>query len=235
MRTNEPGLRRVLLALDAAGPSPAAIAFAVKLAARFEAELETMLLTQAELARAAALPFASEISLLAGMERRLDSALMQRSLESLAERVRASMTEAARPVRVRWSLELGAWPDWERRLATPAAGSLFVLSHPPGHTGPQYPAPHEDTGVCVAHNDAPSGQAALEIATALDPDATRVPVTDAAADPETGADTGTLRLLACLETFRPATVVLPSDWYAARANRLRPALTRLDCNLLLVA
>ena len=235
MQANEPGLRRVLLALDAAGPSPSAISFAVSLAARFETELDTMLLTQAELARAAALPFASEISLLAGLERRLDSAVMQRSLESLAGRVRTRIMEVADPARVRWSLRLGAWPDWERRLAAPAAGSLFVLGHPPAHTGSPYPTRHDRARVCVVDHDAPSSQAALEIATALDPEATLVPVTDSAVDPGAEDDRGMLRLLACLGRLRPATVVLPLEWYVARARPLRPALARLDCNLLLVA
>lgn len=234
MQANEPALRRVLLALDAAGPSPSAISFAVKLAARFDADLDTMLLTQAELARAAALPFASEISLLAGLERRLDSAVMQRSLESLAQRVRTTITEAAGPVRVRWSLHLAAWPDWEQRLAVPTAGSLCVLSHPPAHTGSRYPPGQDRAIVCVVDHDTSSGQAALEIATALDPEATLVPVTGSAVDPGARDDRGPDRLLARLERLRPATVVLPSSWYAAHASRLRPALARLDCNLLLV-
>jgi len=235
MQANEPALRRVLLALDAAGPSPAAISFAVTLAARFEAELDTLLLTQAELARAAALPFASEISLVAGMERRLDTALIQRSLQSLAERVRATMTRIATPVRVHWSLELAAWPDWEKRLAQPISGSLFVLSHPTGHTGPRESTHRRDVGVCVVHHEDPFGVAALEIATALDPGAIRIPVTRSLPDPGVSSDPGTRRLLACLQRQRPGTVVLPADWYAARAGTLRPVFARMDCNLLLVA
>lgn len=228
-------LRRVLLALDAAGPSTSAIAFAVDLAARFEAEIDTMLLTPAELDRAAALPFASEISLLVGFERRLDSAVMQRSLKSLADRVRATMTQVTGPAQVRWSLALGAWPDWEQRLLAPAAGSLFVLSHPPASTGARLAPRSDQSGVCVVHHEASSGRAALEIATALDPEATRVPVAALPVDADTEDDPGTLRLLACLERFRPATVVLPSDWYLGRTHRLRRPLARLDCNLLLVA
>ena len=235
MQTSEPALRRVLLALDASGPSAAAIAFAVTLAARFEAELDTLLLSQAELARAAALPFASEISLLAGTERRLDTALMQRSLQSLAERVRATMTQIATPVRVRWSLELAAWPDWERRLAKPVSGNLFVLSHAPGHTGSREPTRQQDSGVCVVHHEDPSGRAALEIATAIDPTATRLPVTGLPPDPTNTSDPGSRRLLACLQRLRPGTVVLPADWYAARVRTLRPVFARTDCNLLLVA
>ena len=235
MQANEPALRRVLLALDAAGPSPAAISFAVTLAARFEAELDTLLLTQTELARAVALPFASEISLLAGLERRLDTALMQRSLQSLAERVRTTMTQIATPVRVRWSLELAGWPDWERLLAQPISGSLFVLSHPPGHTGSRESMRQRDSSVCVVHHEEPTGLAALEIATALDPGAIRLLVTRSQPDPDATRDPGMQRLLTCLQRQRPGTVVLPADWYAARAATLRPVFARMDCNLLLVA
>jgi len=235
MQANEPPLRRVLLALDASGPSPAAISFAVTVAARFEAELDTLLLTQAELARAAALPFASEISLLAGMERRLDAATLQRRMQSLAERVRVTMTQIATPVRVRWSLELAVWPDWERLLAQPVSGSLFVLSHPPGHTSSHESTGQRDSSVCVVHHEAPPGLAALEIATALDPGAIRLLVTRSLPDPGVTPDEGTQRLLACLLRQRPGTVVLPADWYAARAGTLRPVFARTDCNLLLVA
>jgi len=172
---------------------------------------------------------------LAGMERRLDAAMLQRRMHSLAERVRATMTEIATPVRVRWSLELAVWPDWEERLAQPISGSLFVLSHPTGHTGPRESMHRREFGVCVVHHEDPCGVAALEIATALDPGAIRIPVIRSLPDPGVGSDPGTRRLLACLQRQRPGTVVLPADWYAARSRTLRPVFERMDCNLLLVA
>ena len=231
----EPRLRRILLGLDAVGPSPAAITFAVELAVRFEAELETMLLIQAELGRAAALPFATEISLLAGLERRLSAPLMRRSLQSLTERVRATMAQLAGSAQVRWSLQSAAWSDWEGLLAQPMEGRLFVLGHAGDHV-PVYQRAHPaaEPGVCVVYDESPSGRAALDIALALDPEPARLPVTTAGMTGEASREPGVDRLAGCLTRLRPQTLILPAVWYAARAAALKPVLKRSECNLLLV-
>lgn len=231
MRRPEPGQRRILLGLDAVGPSIPAISFAVTLAARLQAQLDTMLLTQAGLARAAALPFATEVSLLAGLERRLDDPMIRRSLQALYERLRLRMTQLAEPEQVRWSLQLAGWTDWEGLLARPSEGSLFVL----GHVADQASRAHrrlakETPGVCVVYDETPSGQVALQIATVIDPEAARLRMTEAA----TVTDPGMLRLIACLNLSRPQTVVLPASWYAGRAKALTPILARMECTLLLV-
>jgi hypothetical protein len=231
----EPHLRRILLGLDAVGPSPAAISFAVELAIRFEAELETMLLTQAELGRAAGLPFATEISLLAGLERRLSAPLMRRSLQSLAERVRATMAQLAGPAQVRWSLQSAGWSEWEGLLAQPVEGSLFVLGHAGDHAPDRHPRyPAVKPGVCVVYDESPSGRAALDIALALDPEPVRLPVIMAGMTGGAGPERGPDRLASCLARLRPRTLILPAGWYTARAAALKPVLTRSECNLLLV-
>jgi hypothetical protein len=235
MRHPEPGQRRILLGLDAVGPSIPAISFAVTLAARLQAQLDTMLLTQAGLARAAALPFATEVSLLAGLERRLDDPMIRRSLQALYERLRLRMTQLAAPAQVRWSLQLAGWTDWEGLLARPSEGSLFVL----GHVADQASRAHrrlakETPGVCVVYDETPSGQVALQIATVIDPEAARLRMTEAAPAPATETDPGMLRLIACLNLSRPQTVVLPASWYADRAKALTPILARMECTLLLV-
>ncbi len=63
-----------------------------------------MLLTQAGLARSATLPLATEVSLLAGLERRLDDHMIHRSLQALYARLRLTMTQLAEPEQGRWSL-----------------------------------------------------------------------------------------------------------------------------------
>jgi hypothetical protein len=235
MRPPEPPLRRILLGLDAVGPSASALAFAVSLAARLQAQLDTMLLTEADLSRAAALPFATEVSPLAGLERRLNDPLLRRSLQALSERLRTTMTQLAGPEQVRWSLQLAGRAEWDDLLAQPLEGSLFVLGHSPAPGfGPRRRSRKEQPRVCVAYDATPPGQAALQIATALDPEATclRLTQADPASSPVT--DSGTPRLIAWLGIFRPQTVVLPASWYAHRAGTLAPVLARMECTLLLV-
>jgi hypothetical protein len=232
----EPRLRHILLGLDAVGPSPSAISFAVALAVRFEAELQTMLLIQAGLGRAAALPFATEISLLAGLERRLSAPLMRRSLESLTERVRVTVAQLADPAQVRWSLQSVEWSDWEGLLVQPMEGRLFVLGRAGDHVTVHRRAhPPAKPGVCVVYDESPSGRAALDIALALDPEPARLPVHTAGMTGDASPETGVDRLANCLTRLRPQTLILPAVWYAARATTLQPVLTRSECNLLLVS
>ncbi len=235
MHPPEPPLRRILLGLDAVGPSASAIVFAVSLAARFQTRLDTMLLTEADLSRAAALPFAIEISPLAGLERRLDDPLLRRSLQALSERLRTTMTRLAAPGQVRWSLQLAGRAEWDDLLAQPLEGSLFVLGHPPAEgLGSQRRSRKEPPRVCVAYDETPPGQAALQVATALDPEAARLRLTPTAPTRSPFTESGTPRLIACLEIFRPQTIVLPARWYAHRAGTLAPVLARIECTLLLV-
>ena len=235
MRPPEPPLRRILLGLDAVGPSVAALAFAVSLAARFQVQLDTMLLTEADLSRAAALPFATEVSSLAGLERRLNDPLLRRSLQALSEHLRTTMTRLAAPERVRWSLQLAGRAEWDDLLAQPLEGSLFVLGHPAAQgLGSHRRSTKEQPRVCVVYDETPPGQAALQIATALDPETTRLRLTSADPASSPVADSGTARLIACLGIFRPQTVVLPASWYAQHAGTLAPVLARIECTLLLV-
>jgi hypothetical protein len=212
-------LRRVLLALDVAGAPQAALSFAVTLAARFEADLEATLLAEAELTRAATLPFATEVSLLAGMERRLDASLMQRSLQGTTARLRAVMAELAGPVRVRWSLQVSGGPGWETLLAELGEGSLLVRAHPGHHMPAAGTQPHE--GVCVVFDQSPAGRSALELARSLDPRAVCVPAASAG-------------LAARLTSLRPQTLILPAGFFTEHAPMLRPLLARLGCTLLVV-
>jgi hypothetical protein len=217
-------MRRILLALDMAGPAPATLSFAVTLAARFEAELNALLLAQTELTRAADLPFATEVSLLAGMERRLNAPLMRRTLQVVSARVQAMMAELAAPARVRWSLQVAGKTGWEGLLQELGADSLLVL----GHEGNHLPVTRRPAqgGVCVVYDDGPSGAAALGLARLLDPHATRIPLAAAGKD---------AALTARLMVLRPATLIVPAGFMAGHAATVRRLTGRLGCNLVVVA
>lgn len=222
---SERRLRRVLLALDVVGAPPAMLSFAVTLAAHFEAELEAMLLAQSQLSRAATLPFASEVSLLAGMERRLSGALMERSLRGLTARIQTMMAELAGPARIRWTLQTAAKRGWEDLLAELDAGSLLVS----GHDGRYAAAPgaRASSGACVVYDDTPAGQDALAIAEAVDTGAQRIEVTSA--EPQRMA-----RVAARLLSLRPGTLILPAAVLARHAPILHPLLARLGCTVVVV-
>jgi hypothetical protein len=219
-------LRRILLAVDITGaPPPAFVSFAIALAARFEAELQAMLLTRTELTRAASLPFATEVSLLAGAERRLSASLMERTLQLMTARVQAMMAELAAPARVRWSLMAAGKPRWEDLLADLGEGNLLIWRDEARHV-PVPGAPGHD-GVCVIHDETPAGRATLVLAEFLEPGAGRIAV--AASDPAAGS-----RLVAGLMSLRPRTVILPAHCFAEYAPLLRPALARLGCTVVVV-
>jgi hypothetical protein len=218
-------LRRILLALDMAGPAPATLSFAVTLAARFEAELNALLLTQTELTRAADLPFATEVSLLAGMERRLNAPLMRRTLQVVSARVQAMMAELAAPERVRWSLQMAGKTGWEGLLQELGEGSLLVLGHRGNHLPvTRRPRPVQG-GVCVVCDEGPSGAAALALAQLLDPQATAIRLAAVAQD---------AALTAWLMVVRPATLVVPARLMAEHAATVRRLIGRLGCTLVVV-
>ncbi|ACL71359.1 hypothetical protein Tgr7_0260 [Thioalkalivibrio sulfidiphilus HL-EbGr7] len=224
-RLTELRLKRILLAMDVSGPMPATLSFAVTLAARFEAEFQALVLAQTQLARAAALPFATEVSLLAGMERRLSTASLQRSLEGLSARLNAMITELTAPARVPWSLAPAGKSAWEELLLELGEGSLLVLGHD-GHHLPVAGGPVED-GVCVLYDDSPAGHAALALADALDRRATPLHVAS-------GDEPSATRVLARLTSLRPRILILPAAFLAQHAAALRPLLTRLGCTVLVV-
>ena len=222
---SERRLRRVLLALDVAGAPPSMLSLAVTLAARFEIELEAMLLAQSQLSRAATLPFASEVSLLAGMERRLSGPQMQRSLRGLAARVQVMMAELAGPARIRWTLQIAAKRGWEELLAELDEGSLLVSGQDGGYAAA--PGARANSAACVIYDDTAAGQDALAVAEAVDAGAERIRV--ASAEPERIA-----RLAARLLSLRPRTLFLPAAILADHAPVLRPVLARLGCTVVVV-
>lgn len=224
-RLTELRLKRILLAMDVSGPLPATLSFAVTLAARFEAEFQALVLAQTQLVRAAALPFATEVSLLAGMERRLSTASLQRSLSTLSARLDAMIRELTAPARVPWSLTPAGKSAWEELLSGLGEGSLLVLGHD-GHHLPATAGPVED-GVCVLDDDSPAGHVALALGDALDRRATVLRVA-------VGDENAATRVLARLRSLRPRILILPAALLDRHAAALRPLLTRLGCTALVV-
>lgn len=99
-------IRRILVALDASEQAQAALANAVELASRVEAELLGLFVEDANLLQLAALPFAREINGMAGGARALDQAAMERSLKAQAQRARAALAAAAGPASLRWTFRV---------------------------------------------------------------------------------------------------------------------------------
>lgn len=92
--------RRILVALDASPHSRAALHTAVQLAADLEAELEGLFIKDANLLRAAQLPFAEEVRTHSVAPRQLSDRRAERQLRRQAERAEAALQEATEQAEV---------------------------------------------------------------------------------------------------------------------------------------
>lgn len=99
-------IRRILVALDASQPSLAALAAAVELATRLQAELQGLFVEDVNLLRLAGLPFAREIHLPSATIRPIDGPTLERELHAWAARVRQILAAAASQARVDWSFRV---------------------------------------------------------------------------------------------------------------------------------
>lgn len=99
-------IRRILLALDAAADSPAALGAAIELAARLDAELLGLFIEDIDLLRLAALPFARELSLTSAARRPLQNTEVERALRARAARAEEALAAAATRLNVRWSFRV---------------------------------------------------------------------------------------------------------------------------------
>jgi nucleotide-binding universal stress UspA family protein len=99
-------IRRILVALDASPGSLAALGTATRLAELFHAELRGLYVEDVNLLRASELPFAREIGIHSGAQRRLDLGEIERQLREQAELARRALTDSARRARVRSSFRI---------------------------------------------------------------------------------------------------------------------------------
>lgn len=96
-------IRRILVALDASPHSMAALAAAVELAARLEAELLGLFVEDVELLRLADSPYARELLYPLATEAPLNRASMESKLRAQSEQARQALAAAAKHSQVRWS------------------------------------------------------------------------------------------------------------------------------------
>jgi nucleotide-binding universal stress UspA family protein len=99
-------IRRILLALDTAAHSFAAVEAATALAARLDAELHALFVEDINLLRLAALPFARETRLTSATTRSLQNTDMERALRAEATRAQATLATVATRLNVRWSFQV---------------------------------------------------------------------------------------------------------------------------------
>lgn len=161
-------IERVVVAIDALCAMPGALYAGVQLAAALEAELAAVFLENADLVRAAALPFLRETGAVSGTVRPMGPAAMRRTLHADAEQARAAVAEAATASGLAWHFEI----ERNRRLpalcASVATVGLLVVGHAPpsatfsARSGLERPGP-----VAVVLRDVPAARRALRAACAL--------------------------------------------------------------------
>jgi len=99
-------IRRILLALDTATHSLAAVEATTALAARLDADLYALFVEDINLLRLAALPFARETRLTSATTHRLQNPDMERALRAEATRAQATLATVATRLHVRWSFHV---------------------------------------------------------------------------------------------------------------------------------
>jgi nucleotide-binding universal stress UspA family protein len=169
-------VHRVVVAIDDAPAASSAVEAAVQLASALDARLTALFLENADLIRAAALPFVDETGAVSGTVRPMAGTAMMRALRSSAEEARAAVATAAEASGLVWQFEVVRG----RRLAVISAMrealDLLVLAQTPGHltadllsARPARDAAAETApvAVAVAVRDVPSAGRALQAAQAL--------------------------------------------------------------------
>lgn len=119
--------RRVVVGLDAAPQSRAALAAAATLAAHLQAELDALFVEDTGLLRLAGLPFARELGFPSASMRRLDPATMERSLRAHAAQARRALSTVAGRFAVQSSFRIARGSMIDEVLAASAEAELAVL------------------------------------------------------------------------------------------------------------
>jgi hypothetical protein len=125
---DENPFRRVLLAVDPSGVSPAALDLALSMARQLGADLAGMLIEDAALLRAATLPSASEIAFGSGEERPLDRERLERQLRTRAAHLTELLATRARAYGVRSSLYSVRGPNPHVAATELRLSDIMVLS-----------------------------------------------------------------------------------------------------------
>jgi hypothetical protein len=99
-------VRRVVIALDAVCDNVAALEAAVRLAARWGAEVSGLFLEDPELRRLAGLPFVQQVTLPAARREKYEESALDREMVALARRCRRDLEAAAQRFNLSWSFEI---------------------------------------------------------------------------------------------------------------------------------
>jgi nucleotide-binding universal stress UspA family protein len=179
--------RRILVALDDSAPSNEALLAAAALAARVGAHLEGLFVEDVNLLRAAALPFASEISVPSGALRRVDRPQVEAQLRAVAAAACAALAAAARPQRIAWSFRVARGQLSVALVEAATTADLLVLGrhgHRAGATAeqPARTVASRSTGsvfvtgrgvrldqpLAIAYDGSPSADDAVDVVRQLD-------------------------------------------------------------------
>ena len=116
----------VILRIDAGSFSISSIELAVQMAASVHSQLHAMFIEDEDLLHAAGLPCTREISFSTALESPTDVEQMQRSLRSMAEKIRRSLQQASERSQIAWSFDVrrGRMQDVE---STPELDAIFTI------------------------------------------------------------------------------------------------------------
>lgn len=120
-------LSRIVVGLDASGPSLTAAAAAAEVAGRARAELHGVFIEDINLLRLAALPFTRELRLPSGSEREINAESLHADLQAQARRARHSLSAAAERSKASFTFEVRRGPVDRELLAATADRDLLVL------------------------------------------------------------------------------------------------------------
>ncbi|MDJ0834524.1 MAG: hypothetical protein QNJ69_13455 [Gammaproteobacteria bacterium] len=123
---HQPQQRSVILRIDAGSFSVTTIELAVQMAASVHSRLHAMFIEDEDLLHAAGLPCTREISFSTARERPTDVEQMQRSLRSMAEKIKKSLEQASERSQIAWSFDVirGRMRDLE---LTPELDVVFTI------------------------------------------------------------------------------------------------------------
>lgn len=164
-------VQRVVLALEDAPGAQSAVDAAVQLACALDASLTALFLENADLMRAAELPFLRETGAVSGIVRPMASTTLVRTLRAHAERARTAVAAAAEASGLAWQFEVVRGRRLDAVYAARGALDLLVLAQAAGYPFPElYGAartlarPDTERPVAVAVRDVPSAGRALHAA-----------------------------------------------------------------------
>jgi len=178
-------IRRILLPVDLSRDSLAAVGVAFNLAAALGGEISGLFIEDAELLRAASLPFLREIGSSSGISREIDHADIERRLRAVAHQARAKLSQTGKDLQVRSCFRVARGDVSSEILTACGEADLVVLGksgwsadtcHRPGRTclsvlaNSRVPVLIVERGaslsppIVAVHDDTDAGRRALEFA-----------------------------------------------------------------------